>query len=345
MNKTIGRTLLTLCMLMIIMISGCRQAKSTISDANDIDVAFYVAGILGDEDYFDDAKRGLEKARDELGINIKVVEGGVNQTDWAAGFESLVASEKYDVVLTGTSAMMDITKDVANRYEDQKIIFFDDKIEGIDNVYSMHYSTNEGAFIAGVFAALVTTSDELEGANDEKVIGFLGGMDIPVIENFRVGYEQGAHYVDEEVDIVASYVGDWTNAAKAKELALAMYNTQKVDIAYNVAGGSGFGLCEASYEIGKYSIGVTEQPKLYPGSTLLAVNTKLGESIFRSIDLYTKDELEFGGAELLGVGEGIIQVDKNDLYEKHVPEGIREELDAVIKDFEAGEIEVLSAFE
>lgn len=336
-----------ICIISMTLLSGCNDSNTqeVNSDAKDINIAFYVSGTLGDKDYFDDAKAGMEKARDELGINVKIVEGGANQTDWAAGFESLVSSKKYDVIVTGSSAMMDIAKDVANRYPDQKIIFFDDKIDNVDNIYSMHYSTNEGAFIAGAFAALVTSSKDLQGANEAKVIGFLGGMDIPVIENFKVGYEQGASYVDEEVQVVAAYTGDWTNAAKAKELALAMYNYQEVDIAYNVAGGAGFGLCEAGNEVGKYAIGVSEQPTLYPGSVLLAINTKIGDSILRAIEHYLKDELAFGQSELLGIEQGIIQVDKDELYEQHVPDSIKEEMDVIIKDFQDGKIEVATAFE
>jgi basic membrane protein A len=253
---------------------------------------YYINGTLGDKGFFDSAQAGFQKAGKELGITVKTVEGGNNQADWAAGLESLIAAKKYDVVLAGTSQMIDIVKDLAKRYPDQKFIFFDDIIKDVPNVYSMLYSQSEGSFLVGAFAALVTTSTELKGANPDKVIGFVGGMDVPIINDFKAGYEQGAQYIDKDVKVVSSYIGDFANAPKAKELTLAQYKTQKADIVYQVAGGAGLGILEAGNEVGKYSIGVdANQNPLYPGSVLTSMLKNIDASVFRAFELMNKGKL------------------------------------------------------
>ncbi|CAM4316649.1 BMP family ABC transporter substrate-binding protein [Paenibacillus alkaliterrae] len=88
---------------------------------------------------------------------------------------------------------------------------------------------------------MVTTNAKLEGSNPDKVIGFIGGMNDEVINDFKSGYEQGAAFIDPEVKVVAHYVGDFTNVSKAGELAFNQFREHKVDIIYNVAGGAGLG--------------------------------------------------------------------------------------------------------
>ncbi|MBW5449095.1 BMP family ABC transporter substrate-binding protein [Cohnella sp. CFH 77786] len=323
--------------------SGDSGKSGGSGNSSDISALYYVNGTLGDKGFFDSAEAGVQKAVKELGIQAKTVEGGNNQADWASGLESLVASKKYNVVVVGTSQMVDIVKDLAKRYPDVKFIFFDDTIKDVPNVYSMLYSQSEGSFLAGAFAALVTTSTELKGANPDKVIGFVGGMDIPIINDFKAGYEQGAQYVDKDVKVVASYVGDFANAPKAKELTLAQINSQKVDISFNVAGGAGLGLLEAANEKGVYSIGVDmNQNPLYPGSVLTSMLKNVDVSIFRAFDLMKKGELKFGTTEVLGLKEGGVGLAKDDLYQKYVPKSIQDKMKEIEDKLSSGEIKVKS---
>lgn len=309
-----------------------------------ISAVYFVNSTLGDKSFFDSAQAGMQRAVKELGIKSKTVEGGTNQADWAASLESLVASGNYNVVVVGTSQMSDITIDLAKRYPDVKFIFFDEVIEGVPNVYSMLYSQSEGSFLAGAFAALVTTNTELKGANPEKVVGFVGGMDIPIINDFRAGYEQGAHYVDPDVKVVTSYVGDFSNAPKGKELALAQINSQKADIVFNVASAAGLGGLEGANEKGVYSIGVdSNQNPLYPGSVLTSMMKNVDQSIFRAFELMLKDELKFGTNEVLGMKEGGVGLAKDELYEQHVPQSIKDKMTEIEDKLSKGEIKVESA--
>lgn len=316
------------------------------SSEDKLSVGYYVNATLGDKSFFDSVKRGVDQAVEELGYEAKVVEGGTNQADWPAGIESMVASNDYDVVLVGTSQTTEIVTDLAERYPDQKFIFFDDTITDLDNVYSMTYSQSEGSFLAGAFAALVTTSTELEAANPDKKVGFIGGMDIPIINDFLSGYEQGAKYIDPDIEVVSSFIGDFADAPKAKELALAQYNSQNVDIVYQVAAAAGLGVLEAGNEQGKYTIGVDDnQNGLYPGSVLTSMMKKLDTSTFRALEKFKEGSLEFGTTEVLGVNEDGVGLAKDELYEEHVPEDIKKKMVEIEEKIISGEIKVESILE
>jgi len=310
----------------------------------DINAVYYVNATLGDKSFFDSAQAGMERAAKELGIKFKTIEGGNNSADWASGLEAVVAGGKYNVVVVGTSQMIDVTKDLAGRYPDIKFIFFDDLIQDVPNVYSMLYSQSEGSFLAGAFAALVTTNTELKGANPDKTIGFVGGMDIPIINDFKSGYEQGAHYVDKDVKIVASYIGDFVNAPKGKELGLAQINSQKADIVFAVASAGGLGTLEGASEKGVYAIGVdSNQNPLYPGTVLTSMMKNVDQSIFRAFDLMLKGELKLGGGEVLGIKEGGVGLAQDELYEKNVPQSIKNRMKDIGDKLAKGEIQVKSS--
>ncbi|QJD85761.1 BMP family ABC transporter substrate-binding protein [Cohnella herbarum] len=363
--KTKKFSLLSVIVLSIVLvISGCGNSNNKSSEspaaspsaspsasngsapapASDINALYYVNSTLGDKSFFDSAQAGMDKAVKELGIKAKTVEGGANSADWASGLEAVVASNKYNVVVVGTSQMIDVTKDLASRYPDIKFIFFDDLIEGVPNVYSMLYSQSEGSFLAGAFAALVTTNTELKGANPEKVVGFVGGMDIPIINDFKSGYEQGAAYVDKDVKVVTSYVGDFVNAPKGKELGLAQIDSQKADIVFGVASAAGLGTLEGANEKGVYSIGVdANQNPLYPGSVLTSMMKNVDQSIFRAFELMVKGELAFGSGEVLGIKEGGVGIAKDEMYEKYVPQSIRDKMTEIEDKLGKGEITVKSS--
>ena len=346
--KKFNFKLVSFLVVLLLMLVACnKDSNSSGGNNNDnnkdetIRVGYFVNSTLGDKSFFDSAKRGIDKAEAELGIKSKTVEAGTNQADWAPGLESMVASKDYDVIVVGTSQMVEIVSDLAAKYPDQKFIFFDDVVSDRDNVYSMTYSQSEGSFLAGAFAALVTTSTELEGANPEKVVGVIGGMDIPIINDFISGYKQGAQYVDPEVEVISSYIGNFNDAPKAKELALSQIKSQKADIIFQVAAGAGMGVLEAANEAGVYSIGVdSNQNDIYPGSVLTSMLKNIDNSVYRALEMLTKGTLKFGTQEQLGIKEGGIGLAQDDLYKQYVPQSIRDKIDEIQNKVASGEITV-----
>src|SRR5699024_9055438 len=150
------------------------------------------------------------------------------------------AEEGYDMVIA-SSTLQEYFEEYAEDYPDTTFVLFDSEVDpslGLDNVYSIVYKANEAALLGGYVAAK---------ASEENVIGFLGGMDQPVINDFLLGYIQGATLADENTKVATTYVGSYTDSSKGKELSFAMFN-QGADVVFNVAGGSGVGLIEAAVE-------------------------------------------------------------------------------------------------
>ncbi|MFD2332723.1 BMP family protein [Cohnella sp. GCM10020058] len=325
-----------------------QAATGSHADASDgartIKALHFVSGKLGDKGFFDSAERGLQKASFVYGFDTETVEGGLDGDKWEPQLDKLVAAGTYDVIVVGTSTSHELVLKLAKQYPRQKFVFYDDSIQGVPNVYAMLYSQSEGSFLAGAFAAMATTDAGLKGANPEKVVGFIGGLDMDVIRDFESGYKQGARYIDPEIRVVSAYVGDFVNQAKARALAKRQYESQKVDIIYNAAGGAGLGLLKEGNGLGKYSIGVdSDQNPLFPGSVLVSVLKNVDESVFRALSEFRGGTLPFGTTEVLGVKDGGVGLARDELYEQYVPSEIKEKMKDIESKIASGEIKVESS--
>ncbi|MGC8787962.1 MAG: BMP family lipoprotein, partial [Anaerolineae bacterium] len=212
------------------------------------------------------------------------------------------------------------------------------------------YKQNEGSYLAGVYAAMMTQKP-LPGMNDKKIIGVIGGMDIPVINDFIVGYKQGARDVDPETQVIVQYSGGWNDPAKGKEITLAMYE-QGADIVFNVAGGTGMGIFEAAEEQNHYAIGVDSDQAIIVKDTdpqqaeriLTSMLKNVDNSLFRALKLHLEGKLVYGQAEYLGIAEGGVGLAKNEYYEKYTPADVKARVEQAEKDILEGKIKVDTAF-
>jgi len=324
-----------------------------LSFAKTLKVALLLNGTLGDKSFFDSAGRGIQMAIKELGIQAKIIEASYQQERWRPYLEDL-SDQDYDIIIVGTWQMQEILEEIAPMYPEKKYFIFDTSVDyskpGLDNVYSILYKQNEGSFLVGALAALITTSG-MPKTNPEPIIGFLGGMDIPVINDFLVGYIEGAKYVNPNIKVLISYVGSFNDPAKGKELSLAMYR-QGADIIFNVAGNTGVGLLEAAKEADRWAIGVdSDQALIYEDIdieiakrivTSMMKNVDL--SIFRGLKLHLEGKLKYGQAEALGIAEGGVGVADNKYYRELVPEQIRAKIKEIEEKILKGEIKVSTAY-
>jgi len=316
-------------------------------------VVLYVNGTLGDKSFFDSANRGVQRAAKELGVMTKTIEGGYDPARWEPDIAQLTEGP-WDIIIAGTWQLQEILEKLAPKNPKKKFITYDTSVDyskpGLGNVYSILYKQNEGSFLVGALAAIVTTS-KMPLANPQKVVGFLGGMDIPVINDFKVGYEQGARFIDPGVKVLVSYVGDWADSAKGKELMLAQYD-QGADIGFNVAGQSGLGLLDAAKEKKRYAIGVdSDQWLLFKDTdpekaSFIAVSMlkNVGFSLFRAIKGTQDGSIKYGAAEALGIKEGGIGISDNENYRKVIPEEIRQKVKDLEQKVLQGEIQVDTSF-
>ena len=177
---------------------------------------------LGDQNFNDLAKAGLDRAVEELGVDGKVIES----RDAAAYIPNLTQAAEQGQLTVGVGFLLtEAITEVAEQYPDHSFMLIDSVSEA-PNVSSVTFKEQEGAFLAGVLAALMTKSNKL---------GVVGGIKIPPVVRYAVGFEAGAKSVNPDIDVVVAYADTFDDPALGKELTLAQYN-QGVDIAFPVAG-------------------------------------------------------------------------------------------------------------
>ncbi|WP_059051021.1 BMP family ABC transporter substrate-binding protein [Paenibacillus senegalimassiliensis] len=357
MKKNILFLLLAVVMVLVTACGSNSANQGSTGDNNSdaagqsdkLKVILLIPGTLGDKSFFDAANNGLNKVKEELGAVTKVVEMGTDKTKWEPTYND-IAAEDWDVIISGGSEITEMFNAIAEANPDKKFINYDTDIEEAPaNVYSMTYATNEVSFLAGAAAAYATQS-EMENANEDNVIGFVGGMDIPGINAFLVGYIQGAQYVDPDVKVAVSYAGDFVNPAKGKELSLIQYNSG-VDIIFNVAGGTGLGIFDAAKEKKKYAIGVdSDQAMLLkdtdPEKADLIVTSaikKIDSAILGAVKKLSEGTLEMGKRDRLSFEEDGVGIAENDIYTSTFPEEIQAKVEEVKQKLINNEIEVDNA--
>lgn len=342
-------------LIMSLALTGCAKKSEEpqqSADQKPLKVALLINGTLGDKSFFDSADNGMKMIKEQLGCEVETVEATYDETKWEPTLMDL-SEQDYDIIIVGTWQMTESLQKIAPQFPDKKYIIFDSAVDysaaDLSNVYSMTYKQNEGSFLAGALAAKITSSD-LPLANKEKIIGFLGGMDIPVINDFLVGYIQGAKYVDKDIKVAISYIGDFSNSAKGKEMALAQYDAG-ADIGFNVAGQAGLGQLDAAKDKQKYAIGVdSDQAMLFKEkepekAQLIATSVlkRVDESILRAIKMHLEGTLPYGKTEVLGLKEKCIGLADNEYYQNLVPESIRTEIAGLEQKIISGEISVDTA--
>ncbi|HEU0116411.1 MAG TPA: BMP family ABC transporter substrate-binding protein [Thermomicrobiales bacterium] len=191
---------------------------------------------LGDQNFNDLAKRGLDEAAAKLGVKTAVIES----RDQAAYEPNLTqAAESSDLTIGVGFLLTDAITDVAGQFADKKFLLID-SVSDAPNVASVTFKEQEGAFLAGVVAAKMTKTNKL---------GVVGGQKIPPVVRYVVGFEAGAKSVNPDVDVIVAYANTFDDPALGKELSLAQYN-QGADIVFPVAGKTGVGSFDAAKEKG-----------------------------------------------------------------------------------------------
>jgi len=319
--------------------------------------ALLLNGTLGDKSFFDSANEGLQKLKDEVGADVfdfKVEQMGATAADepkWTPTLLDYCESGEYDVIIIGTWQMIEGLADAAKQFPDQKFMFFDETFDftsgDYKNIYNVLYKQNEVSFLVGAAAAMMTTDESLPMVNPaDKTIGFLGGMENPIINDFLLGYIQGAKYVEPDVKVAIAYVGNFYDSAVGKDLALVQYQSG-VDVGYNVAGAAGLGQIDAAADAKKYAFGVdSDQAALLPEKADFIPTSALknvGNSLYRAIKLDMEGKLTYGVAESLGFAEGGVNLVKDAHYEEMLSEEIRTKIDELEAKIVSGEIVVDSA--
>jgi basic membrane protein A len=297
----------------------------------------FATGGLGDKSFNDSAMRGMELAKERHGVEFDFAEPSAI-TDYQTFLMQFANTRQYDLIISIGFDQADALNEVAAQFAEQKFAIIDMVVDK-PNVASYVYKEKERGFLMGVASALMTAKADIPQVNEEKVIGVIGGMKVPLIDANIAGFIAGAHYVDAEVKALHSYVGHWADPAKGKELALAMIE-QGADIVWGAAGRSGLGVINAAQEKNVYTIGSdSDQGHLAPEHVLTNGMKFVDQTVLLAIKQVLDGTFE-GKINVLGVQEGVLGYSSNLL-----PEDVMQALEDVKAKMAAGEIDIPDSLE
>lgn len=212
-------------------------------------------GGLGDQSYNDLVYAGMQRAKDELGVDFDYAEPK-QISEFELIMRDMASSGEYGVIVCVGFDQVDPLMKVAPEFPDQLFAIIDGVVEG-ENIASYTCKEEEGSFLVGALAGLMVKNAETYNLVGKEQLGFVGAMEIPLIVKFNAGYQAGAKYVNPDVTVQVDYVaGDnaFSDTTTAKEIALSQ-NSKGAGIVYHAAGGSGLGVFQAAAENDFYAIG------------------------------------------------------------------------------------------
>ena len=251
--------------------------------ADSLSAVYVMSDNLGDKGFNDSAAAGFRRAEKE-GVKIKFLQASPSDPQlWRQNLEATSNSGSWSVIFTGPG-MHDNLAAVAPKHPNQKYVYFRRRAEAAQRAVGQIRAERRLVSRGRVWPALIATDKSrlpVVGRFEEGRAG--GGQDLPVIQDFIVGFKQGAKTIDPSIEIQVSFIGNFNDAQKAYDLTRNMLNGG-VDVVFNVAGPAGLGILKAAADANKYAIGVdSDQNGLYPKNVVASMLKQIGNSIYDSI--------------------------------------------------------------
>lgn len=328
------KRLATLLVIAALAAAGC-QTRATAEEEGKIRIGIvFDIGGKDDRSFNAAAWEGVRRAAGDFPIVLRDVEPG-DPTSIEPAMRAF-AERGYDLIIGVGFAQTDIMARVARDYPQLHFAIIDGVID-LPNVASLIFKEHEGSYLVGMIAARKTKTG---------ILGFVGGMDIPLIRRFKVGYEEGAKAVNPKIRVIDNYVGltdaAWNNPGKGKELAVAQIS-RGADILFTAAGNSGLGAFDAAEQYNKMVIGVdSNQNWVKPGYVLTSMVKRIDNAVYQLIAELVQGRFQGGihvyGLENDGVGYAVDEYNR-DLIPPEVIREVEQAREKIIK----GEIKVTDA--
>lgn len=294
-NRRAGLGLTLMMILTVLILGACSANNTTTATDTRTKVGIVLTEVgLGDRSFNDAAFDGLVQARNEKSIVFDYREPGDNAE---AAFEEF-AEAKFDLIIGLSDAVQADMEKVAAKYPDQQFLMIDSQSE-LPNIASISFRAEEGSYLAGVIAAMASTEDH---------VGFLGGLEIPVLRNFEQGFKQGVLAVKPNATVDVVYAGDFGDADLGEQLAAEMIQEKGADVIYVAAGLTGVGALTEIQKLGKYAIGVdTDQFFLAEKSILTSMLKNVDVSIYNAVNTFVQNNHTFPQKEIVeGLAENAV---------------------------------------
>ena len=274
---------------------------------------------------------GAERFKKETGIDYREFEV-TSPTQREQAIRNMARRGATVVIGIGFAQAAAVDK-VAKEFPDTKFALIDGVVD-LPNVRSIVFKEHEGSFLVGMAAALASQTGK---------VGFIGGMDIPLIRNFAAGYAEGARHVNADVEVFQNMTGTtpaaWNNPTKGGELARSQFD-RGADVIYAAAGGTGTGVYQAAVDAGKLAIGVdSNQNYLHPGTMLTSMVKRVDVAVYKAWT-DAKDGNWTSGLQVLGLAEDGVGWAVDEHNRDLITADMEARIEQARKDIIAGEITV-----
>jgi basic membrane protein A len=338
MKKSIKYIFFFVLLISVLSVSckkGEEKKENVTSGKLKVGLVFDVGG-RGDKSFNDAAHNGLERAKKDFGIDYEEIDPGEG-SDRESALRKLASKKDIGMVFgIGFIFTDDITK-IATDFPDKKFGCIDYTVSDKEipsNLAALKFKEEEGSFLVGTLAALLTKTNKL---------GFVGGMESALIKKFEAGFTSGVKYINPEIKVSVGYVSvtgeGFKNPGKAKEIALSQFSSG-ADIIYHASGLSGLGVFEAARDQKKFAIGVDQdQYKEAPGFVLTSMTKQVDEVIYQTIKDFKENKFT-GGIKSLGLKEKGVDYIYNENNKSLIPDETRKKVEEIRIKIINGEIKV-----
>ena len=286
----------------------------------------YDMGGKFDKSFNEAAYRGIEQWKKETGKPYLEFEIA-NETQREQALRRMAERGASPIIGIGFGQAAALEK-IAKEFPKLQFTLID-MVVALPNVQSVVFREQEGSFLVGVMAST---------ASKPGKVGFIGGMDIPLIRKFQCGYEQGVKYANPKAEVFSNMTGTtgaaWADPARGSELAKAQFG-KGADVVFAAAGGTGMGVYQAAKDAGKLAIGVdSNQNHIQPGTMLTSMLKRVDVAVYEAAKAYKP------GVTVLGLKEGGVDYAMDDNNARLVSADMRKKVDAAKADIIAGKIKV-----
>lgn len=312
---------------LLVMLFGCSgsEAEKTEEERIKVGVMLSDAG-LGDQSFSDISFEGLEKARDELNVSFDYRE--LSETDtYEQGIEELVKEGQDLIIGLGFSIQEEMEK-VASKYPDQQFLLVD-SVSDAPNIHNVTFKEDEGSFLLGALAAMKSKTD---------TVGFIGGVDSPVIHRFEQGFTAGVKHVNPEANVLSVYAGSFGDDDLGASIARDMI-AEGADFIYPAAGFTGVGAILAAQDAGVYAFGVDSDQFFLAEKTIVSSMLKrVDTAVYQSIEEMVKSGELSEKNKVLGIQDNGVSLAPIRVLELTAQE--QKQLDTLQKELSDGRVTI-----
>ncbi len=300
--------------------------------ADDVQPAVvYDAGGKFDKSFNEAAYNGAERFKQDTGIEYRDFEIQ-NDSQREQAIRNFARRGYNPVIVIGFSHAPALEK-VAPEFPDTQFAIIDMVVDQ-PNVRSVLFKEEEGSYLVGMLAAM---------ASETGKIGFVGGMDVPLIRKFACGYVQGARAVNPDIEVFQNMTGTtgaaWNDPVRGGELAKSQFD-KGADVVYQAAGGTGLGVLQAAADEGKYSIGVdSNQNHIHPGSVLTSMLKRVDNAVYEAAE-DVKNGTWDTGVKVLGLAQNGVGWALDDNNKPLITDDMKSKVGAARDGIVSGDIKV-----